>query len=125
MTNLMQRHGHWSLSDDLYATPRLRGIYHPLQFVVRLHPDLRQHLDESPLGVVSGDGLPPECIDAFGTYLHETIHWWQHVGSTTGLMLSFAYPAQAHVNYRHLVTLLNRIGLHKSLRTYLDVHHDA
>jgi len=75
--------------------------------------------------VVSGDGLPPECIDAFGTYLHETIHWWQHVGSTTGLMLSFAYPAQAHVNYRHLVTLLNRIGLHKSLRTYLDVHHDA
>ena len=26
-----------------------------------------------------------EGFRAYSTYVHETIHWWQHVGTTTGL----------------------------------------
>jgi hypothetical protein len=34
-------------------------------------------------------------MEAMSTYLHETIHWWQHVGNTAGLFLSLTYPVQA------------------------------
>jgi len=39
-------------------------------------------------------------------------------------MLSFAYPAQAHVNHRHLLTILRKCGPQKSLKTFLEVNHD-
>jgi hypothetical protein len=29
-----------------------------------------------------------DVAQAFSTYLHETIHWWQHVGTSAGLMLT-------------------------------------
>jgi hypothetical protein len=37
-------------------------------------------------------------------------------------MLSFAYPAQAHVNHSHLLTILKHCGPTKSLRTLLTSH---
>jgi hypothetical protein len=43
-----------------------------------------------------------EEFQAFSTYVHETVHWWQFIGSTIGFMLSMGYPAQAHVNMEAL-----------------------
>jgi hypothetical protein len=38
------------------------------------------------------DGIDSETIQAaLSTYLHETVHWWQHIGSTAGLVSSLAY----------------------------------
>lgn len=114
---LGDHHDGWELPADFYE---VRGVYHPMQFAVRLHADVQAALSEMERGVYSGGGISGEAVLAFGTYFHETIHWWQHVGSTLGLILSLCYPAQAHVNHHILQDLLERIGPVKSLRRYKD-----
>jgi hypothetical protein len=42
-----------------------------------------------PTGIVT-EAINFDGLQAFSTYLHETIHWWQHVGSTIGLLRSLA-----------------------------------
>ena len=54
-------------------------------------------------------------MQAFSTYLHETIHWWQHIGSTYGFMLSMTYPTQSHANHGHLLQLIEQVGFKKSI----------
>jgi hypothetical protein len=63
-------------------------------------------------------GLTGEQVLAFSTYMHETIHWWQHIGSTSGLMLSLFYPAQAHITHPDLIATLPHLGPIKPLRTF-------
>lgn len=111
---------HWTLADDLYSPGSTRGLYNPLHFVVRLDRKLHDLLGAGPSGFVAPGQLNRELILAFSTYFHETVHWWQHIGSTTGLMMSLAYPAQAHVNRQHLLKVLRDVGLKKSLRSFLS-----
>ncbi len=92
------------------------GLYNPTQFVVRLHPELEASLAGINSGVYTSGQLPAGVITAFGTYLHETVHWWQHVGSTLGLILSLSFPAQTHFNYALLRSLVKEIGPKKSLK---------
>lgn len=108
---------HWSVADNLYASANVRGLYNPLHFVVRLNPLLNDVLQSGPTGFFKPGEIEFAHWDAFSTYLHETIHWWQHIGSTTGLMLSMAYPAESHVNRDSLLAILNDIGCKKSLKT--------
>jgi hypothetical protein len=49
------------------------------------------------------------------TYLHETVHWWQHIGSTYGLLFSLNFPVQTHANYNHLRELVSQDGFRKSI----------
>lgn len=90
-----------------------------MQFVLRLSPEIHRRL-----ATVPDDGLvrsaDPETIRALSVHLHETAHWWQHIGSTTGLMLSLSHPGQAHVNYSHLKSLLSTIGPQKSIVRWLE-----
>jgi hypothetical protein len=72
-----------------------------------------------PAGIVT-ERLAPEDLRAYSTYLHETIHWWQHVGSTVGFLMSLSYPAQAHANSAHLQKLLELVGPKKSIRRLID-----
>lgn len=97
------------------ATLKGRGLYSTFQFVLRLSPAVHRKLASLPNGVVDS-GIDLEGIQAFSTYLHETVHWWQHIGSTYGLMLSMTYPTQAHANYDHLKNLISGIGFKKSVR---------
>ncbi len=111
---------HWDFSDDIYSAGNARGTYHPLQFVVRLRPDFHARLNSGPSGVVTAGEMDFDTVSAFSTYFHETVHWWQHIGSTTGLMLSFACPAQSHVNHPYLFKVLDRFGPRKSLKSFLS-----
>lgn len=113
------------LSDDactapqeLYSCWNVRGLYSPLQFVLRLRPDIHRALSTSPVGVIARGQLSDEQVLAFSTYLHETIHWWQHVGSTTGLMLSLIYPAQSHSTHDYLKAILPELGAIKPIREF-------
>lgn len=91
------------------------GSYNTLDFVVRLRPDLH-HLLEAQGGKISMRECESwDTAKAFSTYLHETIHWWQHVGTTAGLMLSFLQPAHAHLNRKRLDEVLARHGAVKPL----------
>jgi hypothetical protein len=86
--------------------------------VLRLRPDIHQALDTITPGIRTAGELEFSQIEAFSTYFHETIHWWQHVGSTMGLILSFLYPAQSHLNYQHLKWIVENVGPMKSIRKY-------
>lgn len=108
----------WLLPPKLHACWNARGLYSPLQFVLRLRPDVHRALNSAPTGVVVPREVSEEQVLAFSTYLHETIHWWQHVGSTTGLFLSLIYPAQSHLNHRYLTRILSELGPIKPLREF-------
>ena len=98
------------------APPSTRGRYETFRFVLRLSPAIHARIAALPPGIVNAASLEFEDIEAFSTFLHETIHWWQHVGSTYGLIMSLTYPAEAHANYNHLKALSALTGPKKSIR---------
>ena len=79
------------------------GLYNSEQFVLRLSLKNHQLVDEATDPDFDRSKMTAEHIKAYSTYLHETIHWWQHVGSTSGFILSMCYPAQTHINHSLLV----------------------
>jgi hypothetical protein len=102
------------------ACMNAHGMYETMRFVLRLSP--RNH---ELVGEIGPDGLDmgrvsPEVVQAYSTYIHETIHWWQHVGSTSGLLLSLSYLAQMHSSMGELREVLETIGAKKPLLGYTD-----
>lgn len=98
------------------ATLKGHGLYNTFQFVLRLSPAVHRKLASLPNGIVNSGATDLEGLQAFSTYLHETVHWWQHIGSTYGLMLSMTYPAHSHANYAHLKNLIAEVGFKKPIR---------
>lgn len=96
----------------------IRGLYNSMQFVLSLHPDIYAALENAPTGIVLADDIDFNAVQAFSTYLHETVHWWQYMGSTSGLLLSLTYPAQLHLNHKHLRDFLVHSGPKKSILKY-------
>lgn len=105
-----------SANGNFGATTEAHGLYNTFQFVLRLSPLVHRKLASLPSGIINSGDTDLEGVQAFSTYLHETIHWWQHIGSTYGLMLSMTYPTQAHANHGHLKSLLADVGFKKSIR---------
>jgi hypothetical protein len=105
---------------DMYATVNARGLYNTFQFVLRLSPEIHRRLAALPNGIVSAKDVDFDDVSAFSTYLHETIHWWQHVGSTYGLMLSLSHPTETQGNYTHLKDLIAQCGFKKSIRLLIE-----
>jgi hypothetical protein len=100
--------GHGGVLDAL-------GSYNTLDFVVRLCSDVHMKLGAYGNVLDFKHVRSFKEVQAFSTYLHETVHWWQHIGTTAGLMLSFLQPAHAHMNRSHLDELLRRFGPVKPL----------
>lgn len=96
------------------------GTYTTEHFVLRLSPKVHELVDAIPSGVYAAGELDGATLQAFSTYIHETVHWWQHIGSTSGLVLSLAYPAQAHQNAEHLEKVLEHVGPKKSLKRWAE-----
>lgn len=104
---------------DLKACLNAHGLYNSFQFVLRLSPEVHRKIEALPKGII--EGRPDvDSLRAYSTYLHETIHWWQHSGSTLGLLLSLSYPGQAYTNYSHLKNLLGAIGPKKSMLRFAE-----
>lgn len=98
--------------DTFNYNSSVRGSYSSMQFVIRLREDIRKQID--------GDGdadaeTSPEKYQAFSTYLHETIHWWQHIGSNFGFLLSTSYPSYATSSFGKLKSLIEKELVYKSL----------
>jgi hypothetical protein len=92
-----------------------QGSYNTLDFVVRLRPDLHQILESHGGRISMREMASWDAAKTFSTYLHETVHWWQHVGTSAGLMLSFLQPAHAHMNRKQLEEVLAAHGPVKPL----------
>jgi hypothetical protein len=86
------------------------GSYNPMQFVIRLHKDIHKELRNKKNTF--------EKLQASSTFIHETIHWWQHVGSHLGFLTSLGYPALAHTLHKDLTTLVHRGVKFKSITEY-------
>lgn len=98
------------------------GLYDTMQFVLRLRTDVHQKLKEHNDGIYISQDTDFDVIQAFSTYLHETVHWWQHKGSTIGLILSLSYPIQTHINRKHLIDFINQTGAIKSVKKYNSLY---
>lgn len=106
---------------EFSATIRAHGEYMPLAYVLRLSPLIHQTLATMPqTGIYTSREIGLDGALAFSTYLHETVHWWQHIGSTYGLMCSLSYPARAHGNYNQIRKLVSMGALRKSVRQMAD-----
>lgn len=103
------------------ATISARGLYNTFQFVLRLSPEVHRKLSSLPNGIINSGSVDIEGLEAFSVYLHETVHWWQHIGSTYGLMMSLTYPTQAHANHKHLKNLIADTGFKKSVRQLAEI----
>jgi hypothetical protein len=99
------------------ATLDAHGTYSTEHFVLRMSPRVHELVDALTKREVDGYETA-ELFQAYSTYLHETIHWWQHVGSTAGLMLSLAYPAQIYGSMRFLREVADSVGCVKSVKNW-------
>ncbi len=120
----MQRFGAAELDRDLLTATRddsgVEGSYNQMHFVLRLsqrNHHLLEGIDARPRAI---DELSVEQIEAFSTYLHETIHWWQHVGSTSGLVVSLAYPVQFNGNAQFLTEIVAGGVRFKSVKQWAE-----
>lgn len=104
---------------EFSATLQAHGVYNTRQFVLRLSPRIHELVDALSSGNFT-EHDPADLIQAYSTYIHETIHWWQHVGSTSGLIYSLCYPAQFSSSLEHLRKAISAIGPWKSLKRWAD-----
>lgn len=95
------------------ATTAAHGLYNTQQFVLRLSPLIHRKLASLGPGITTTGELGFEGAQAMSTYLHETIHWWQHIGSTYGLVYSLNYPIQSHSTYFDLKKIVEEDGFKK------------
>ncbi|MBR7780252.1 hypothetical protein [Undibacterium rugosum] len=106
------------------------GTYTTEHFVLRLSPRVHELVDALTRGERDSYDSA-ELLQAYSTYLHETIHWWQHVGSSAGLILSLAYPAQVYGSMEFLQAFSQMIGGVKPVKAWAHqamlngkTHHD-
>ncbi|PDT33906.1 hypothetical protein CO671_23095 [Rhizobium sp. M10] len=109
----------WVAPTTFAATLEAHGLYNTKQFVLRLSPRVHELVDALSSGDFESHD-PADLIQAYSTYIHETIHWWQHVGSTAGLIYSLCYPAQFSSSLEHLQKAIGQIGPKKSLKRWAD-----
>lgn len=94
------------------------GSYNPMQFVLRLRKDIHEVLNAVTPGVQPFGTNSMEQNQAFSTYLHETIHWWQYMGSNFGFISSLRYPSQAHAVWADLQETVQTLDCFKSIEEY-------
>lgn len=104
--------------DTFSACLNARGVYESQRFALRLSPVVHELVNsavaKADLGKTSFSG---EELQAYSTYLHETVHWWQHKGSTSGFIRSVLYPVQTHSNISTLRQIVSALGPQKPIKT--------
>ncbi len=99
------------------AVVNAHGLYNTEQFVLRLSPLNHQLIDEATIESSDQSKVDHRTIVAYSTYIHETIHWWQHIGSTAGFVLSMCYPLQTHSNVKLIRDWCSLGPAEKSIKT--------
>lgn len=76
-------------------------------------------------GITTNGTLGFEGAQAMSTLLHETIHWWQHIGSTYGFLLSLNYQVQTHCIHMELRKLVELDGFKKSIAAQAKILNET
>ncbi len=96
------------------------GMYETMRFVLRLSPRNHELMEVIEGNAFNAAFVSSEVLQAYSTYIHETVHWWQHVGSTSGLLFSLSYLAQVHSSMDELRDVLETFGPKKPLKEWTD-----
>ncbi len=102
--------------NEFNAIFNAHGLYNTEQFVLRLSPKNHGLIDKILEEGFDKNNISDSTLQAYSTYLHETIHWWQHIGSTSGFILSLCYPLQTHTNVNAIKELCALGGVRKSIK---------
>jgi hypothetical protein len=100
---------------------RKMGEFDPMRLVVQLDSSVTSILESGALELT--DPRDPRT-KAFGSYLHETIHWWQHIGTTSGLISGLTIPVQCHINQDEIRALSDIVIPRKSMFKYWDLEYE-
>lgn len=102
--------------NEFNAIFNAHGLYNTEQFVLRLSQKNHALIDEILEEGFDKNNISDDALQAYSTYLHETIHWWQHIGSTSGFILSLCFPLQTHTNINLIKDLCDLGNVKKSIR---------
>lgn len=102
--------------NEFNAIINAHGLYNTEQFVLRLSPKNHGLIDGILKEGFDKNNVGDDVLQAYSTYLHETIHWWQHIGSTSGFILSLCYPLQTHTNVNLIKELCALGKIKKSIK---------
>lgn len=94
------------------------GLYNSMHFVIRLSPIVHNLVDSAV--EKKSSNLTYDELKAYSTYIHETVHWWQHIGSTSGFILSLGYPSSSYINHEHLLKLAEKKGAGKPIKEWAE-----
>jgi hypothetical protein len=94
---------------------RKMGEFDPMRLVVQLDSSVTSIIESGASGLTNPTDPRTK---AFGSYLHETIHWWQHIGTTSGLISALTIPVQSHINQDEIRALSDIVIPRKSMFTY-------
>ena len=117
---LTPREDQFDIPLSFAATTKAHGSYETTRFVLRLSPQNHEWMEKIESNAFGDGPLPWQAIQAYSTYIHETVHWWQHVGSTSGLLLSLSYFSQCHSTMGELRECLENFGPIKPLKRWTD-----
>lgn len=95
------------------------GMYENMRFIVRLSPINHERVNSLGYGVIASSTIDYESLKSYSTFIHENIHWWQHIGSTSGIIYSLSYLAQFYINRKNLLEIVKSGYPYKPL---LKVH---
>jgi hypothetical protein len=80
-----------TFSANLFATTL--GLFDPLTFVVRFSPEIETAFEKAG-GRLSAIFWSEEELLSAVVFLHETIHWWQYIGTTFGFADALSIAVQ-------------------------------
>jgi len=104
---------------NIRSDEAVRGLYNHIFYILRLHPDVHKILRKVEANDAT-DYSQNEISLAASTLFHENIHWWQYVGSTSGLIMSLNLPAQVMTSLSSFKEYLKLTGKKKPIITYSE-----
>ena len=107
----------------------LMGQFDPLWGGLLLRDDILKELDyqRGELARSSLEEPGTSVILPFSTHLHEYIHWWQHIGTTSGFIYGLSIPVQALATTAYLIECGRQVlkPLIHNVTNKLPVEHPA
>lgn len=108
----------FSTNQELSIYNNVLGTYTTEDFTIRLAYYIHEKLEKLNSGVINYSNIDDETLQAYSTFLHETVHWRQHIGSISGFILSMVSPSQNFCLNSFLKIILEEIGPVKPLQKY-------
>jgi hypothetical protein len=117
-TNLLNDINLSEMYDQIDPNDAKKGLYNNIFYILRLRHDVHEVLRVIASDENSDYYTEFETIQAMSTLFHENLHWWQYIGSTSGLIMSLTFPAQVLASLDSFKEYLEIVGNKKPVILY-------